>query len=147
MALAIAVMSCSSVQKKWALVQQGESRSNVIKELGKPDLVTWDGDDEVLVWGVDSYTGCGIRFDRDKSVKDKECRTNEVAQARDAEFRSRMLMQMQQSAPRAPAYQPMQTYQPARPTQTNCQTRWVGGTAYSDCSSHPTGVDTSIYQR
>lgn len=149
--LALAVSGCASLQSRFnERVKPGQAMDDTIAAMGKyPDRWAVNKNEQTVgVWNVGGYTYCGVVFDDDQKVLDKRCETNLEERARDQEQQRQaamMYMQMQAQQPAQPAYR-MPTYQAPRSTQSNCQSRISGGTIYSDCSSRPTGVDTSIYQ-
>jgi len=129
---AFALSACSSVQKKWLLLERGQSKNDVVQELGAPDSVEWIGADEGLAWTVDSYTKCGVLFDKNSKVKDKACQTNEAAKARDAEARARAWQAMIQRDHEQELANKLR-----KPTSTKCTSNNYGGSStYTNCSSY-----------
>lgn len=142
---------CASARfaKHWNDIQPGVPVDQVVKLLGAPRWQnnTPDGG-TVLTWSPEDFTECYVSLAPNQAVSSKDCAVDHVAQeryqARQAAMAAAYLgMQQRQSTL---DYRPA-AYQPQRQTQTNCQTRWSGGTAYTDCSSQPTGIDASIYNR
>lgn len=135
------------MESRWEKVEPGTTKKQVLERMGPPtEFKKTSSGLEAYSWNMNAFTSCGVLLDKDEKVAQKECSVDREAQARSQEREraaAMMYMQLQQSQP---TYKPLTPYQPARPQQTNCQTRWVGGTAYSDCTTNQTGLDSSIYR-
>lgn len=153
--LALALLSaCATSARKMTRLSVGMSKSEVVDLLGDPAHVDANPQREALLYrlvngdiigDIETYVvilkdGKVARYGHIDFIAPP---SQEELNARAA--RSAASMQMMMNA--MPRPNPMPVYQPQRPVQTQCQTRVVNGTAYSDCNSQPTGLDTSIYNQ
>lgn len=146
--LVLSLTACASIPKKLLRVSPGMSKQEVGAIMGEPDDFRVDGSREVYAFDSRSERYVVV-FEEGKVTKygpmDAVFPPSEEELARRAQIQAAraqaaaMYMQMQQ---REPSYQPVTIYQPARTTQTNCQ---MSGNQVN-CSSQPSGLDTSIYQ-
>lgn len=148
LSIALALSGCASMETKWKRVTYGQTLDEVMDIMGNPDAFQHKDGKNSYAWAINAYQACGADFGSDGRVESKNCKVDESARARqEAAQQQAAMMYMQMRAQQTqPSFTPVQSYQPKQNLRTNCQTRWVGGTAYSDCSSSPTGIDTSIYR-
>jgi hypothetical protein len=148
--LTLTASGCATFNKRWAKIEPGQSKDEILEIMQEPPHgFGTKGDQTAIVWRKNNFTECGVVFNADERVAEKNCLVDEEALARDEQRRAAMgmaYMQMRAMQPSQPSFRPVQSYQQTRPVQTNCQMRTVGDVRHYDCSSRPTGVDASIYR-
>lgn len=150
--LAVLLVGCATSAKRMNELTPGMSKAQVIQILDEPDSTSMTNGHEVLRFRLkpgllDDPTTYLVFFKDGRVTEFGHVTAFMSAEEREADQRARQqaLQYWMNRSSQPSTYQPVQMYQAPRPTQTNCQTRWVGNTAVSDCTSNPTGIDSSIY--
>lgn len=139
----ITISGCASFQSKWKDIKEGDSEEKVTASLGAPDEFAHRQNGAYQEgWRPDAFHACALLFSKDHLVLEKACNVDSQGIAR---ANAAALQYWQSTHPvQSSGFVPAQSYQPARPIETNCS---YGGYNSINCTSRPSGVDTSIYNR